>query len=182
MKAKAVFLDRDGVINQEKGYVHKIEGFHFFPYTFRALKKIPQEYKKIIITNQSGITRGMYTQTDFETLNNWMILKMEGNGVKIDKVYFCSHHPDDNCLCRKPKPGLIMQARKEFHLDLKHSWLVGDKTSDILAGKNAGCKTILVKTGFAGEDGLFSVKPDYIVLDLEKAVKIIEKSSKPKES
>lgn len=182
MKAKAVFLDRDGVINQEKGYVHKIENFHFFPYTFRALKKIPQEYKKIVITNQSGISRGMYTQADFEKLNKWMLSELEKNDIKIDKVYFCSHHPDDNCSCRKPKPGLIAQAQNEFDLDLKNSWLIGDKTSDILAGKNAGCKTILVKSGFAGKDGLFMVKPDYEVLDLEKAVKIIEKSNKPKES
>ena len=182
MKAKAVFLDRDGVINREKGYVHNIKDFHFFPCAFRSLNRIPQEYKKIIITNQSGIGRGMYTQTDFEKLNKWMMLKMRQNGVKIDKVYFCSHLPEDSCSCRKPKPGLVLQAQKEFNLDLGESWFIGDKTSDILAGKNAGCKTILVKTGFAGKDGLFAVKPDYEALDLEKAVQIIEKVNKPKES
>ena len=182
MKTKAVFLDRDGVINEEKGYVHKIEDFHFFSYTFSALKKIPKRYKKIIITNQSGISRGMYSQTDFEKLNSWMLSKLEENEIKIDKVYFCPHHPDKNCLCRKPKTGLLMQAQKEFNLDLKNSWLIGDKTSDILAGKNAGCKTILVKTGFAGKDGLFDVGPDYEALNLEEAVEIIiGKSNKSRE-
>ena len=176
MKAKAVFLDRDGVINQEKGYVHKIEDFHFFPYTFRALRKIPQEYKKIIITNQSGISRGMYSQTEFEKLNSWVLSRLKEQGIEIDKVYFCPHHPDENCSCRKPKTGLIRQAQKEFNLDLKKSWLIGDKTSDILAGKNAGCRTILVKTGFAGEDGLFNIKPDFEISNLEKAVKIITKN------
>jgi D-glycero-D-manno-heptose 1,7-bisphosphate phosphatase len=177
LKTKAVFLDRDGVINQEKGYVHKIENFHFFPYTFRALRKIPKGYKKIIITNQSGISRGMYSRAEFEKLNSWMLSKIEENEIKVDKVYFCPHHPDEDCLCRKPKTGLIRQAQKEFALDLKNSWLIGDKTSDILTGKNAGCRTILVKTGFAGEDGLFEVKPDYKALNLEKAVELIVKKS-----
>lgn len=177
MKAKAVFMDRDGVINQEKGYVHKIEDFHFFPYTFSALKGIPQEYKKMIITNQSGISRGMYSQTEFEKLNSWVLSRLKEQGIEIDKVYFCPHHPDENCSCRKPKTGLIRQAQKEFNLDLKKSWLIGDKTSDILAGKNAGCRTILVKTGFAGEDGLFEVKPDFEASNLEKAVEIIIEKS-----
>jgi len=140
---KAVFLDRDGVVNVEKNYVYKIEDFEFMPGIFDLCKKYQQEgYLLFIITNQAGIVRGYYTEEQFLTLTDWMIKQFEERGILITKVYFCPHHPDftGECECRKPNPGMILQAAKEFDIDLSESILVGDKESDIEAGKRAGIR------------------------------------------
>ena len=140
---KAVFLDRDGVINVEKNYVYKIEDFEFMPDIFDLCKKYQQEgYLLFVITNQAGIARGYYTEEQFHILTDWMLKQFEEQGVLIKKVYFCPHHPDitGECECRKPNPGMILQAAKEFDIDLSESILVGDKESDIEAGVKAGVK------------------------------------------
>lgn len=146
---KALFLDRDGVINIEKNYLYKIEDFEFFEGTFETLKKVQNlDYKIFIITNQSGIKRGYYTKEDFHKLNSWMVKEFEKNGVKISEVKFCPHGPDDNCNCRKPKTAMIDEILKKHDIDLENSWLVGDKNSDIKCAKNANIKnTIQVKSG-----------------------------------
>ncbi len=147
---KAVFLDRDGVINIEKNYVYKIEDFEFIDGIFDLCKKYQQEgYLLIVITNQAGIARGYYTEEQFRVLTDWMVKKFEEQGISIAKVYFCPHHPDftGECECRKPNPGMILQAAKEFKLDLSKSILIGDKMSDIEAGERAGVGTnIVIKT------------------------------------
>ncbi len=138
---KAVFLDRDGVINIEKNYVYKIEDFEFMPGIFDLCRKYQQEgYLIFIITNQAGIARGYYTEKQFLILTDWMIKELKKQDITITKVYFCPHHPDftGECECRKPNPGMILQAAKEFDIDLSESILIGDKESDIEAGKRAG--------------------------------------------
>lgn len=156
MKLKAVFLDRDGVINEDGNYVHTIDDFHFIKNAIEALKLMKDKgYALVIITNQSGIARGMYTEEDFLQLTEWMDWSLMGRGVKLDGVYYCPHHPVHgvgkykvDCDCRKPKTGLFMEAAKDCNIDLKGSYMVGDRKSDIEAGKNAGlAKSFLVKTG-----------------------------------
>jgi D-glycero-D-manno-heptose 1,7-bisphosphate phosphatase len=144
---KAIFLDRDGVVNIEKNYVYKIRDFEFIDGIFDLCKKYQDEgYFIIIITNQAGIARGYYTEGDFRVLTRWMINEFKQHDVKISKVYHCPHYPDITgpCYCRKPNPGMILQAKEEFNLNLKECVLVGDKESDIQAGRNAGI-SILIK-------------------------------------
>lgn len=145
-KKKALFLDRDGVINIDLGHVHKIDNFIFNPEIF----KICDEYQKknyliFIVTNQAGIAKGFYSLSDFETLSKWMIEKFKEKNIVITKVYYCPHHPDfdKNCDCRKPNPGMILKAEKDYNLDLQNSVLYGDKQSDLEAGKRAGIKTLV---------------------------------------
>jgi len=140
---RAVFLDRDGVVNVEKNYVCKIEDFEFMPGIFDLCRKYRDEgYLLIIITNQAGIARGFYTEEQFLSLTDWMMEKFNEQGITITKVYFCPHHPDftGECECRKPNPGMILQAAKEFDIDLTQSILIGDKESDMEAGKRAGVR------------------------------------------
>jgi len=141
---KALFLDRDGVINIDKGYVYKIEDIEFIEEIFNICKYYQKKgYLIIIITNQSGIARGYYTQEDFFRLMDWMKIELKKRGVFITDVFFCPHHPDENCECRKPKPGMILKAKEKYNLDLENSILIGDKNSDIEAGKQAGIKKLI---------------------------------------
>jgi D-glycero-D-manno-heptose 1,7-bisphosphate phosphatase len=140
-KQKALFLDRDGTINIEKNYVYRIEDFEFIPGVLELIKiYYDSGYLIIIITNQAGIARSFYTEEDYEKLTDWMLKEIELKGIKITKVYHCPHHPDitGTCNCRKPQPGMILQAIKEFNINPAASVLIGDKKSDILAGRNAG--------------------------------------------
>ncbi len=145
-KARALFLDRDGVVNVDKGYVHRVEGFEFIEGIF-DLCRIAQSlgYKLILVTNQAGIARGHYREEDFHSLNQWMLDCFRQQGVDIARVYYCPYHPvhgigmyrrESNC--RKPNPGMILKARADFDLDLVASILVGDKETDIEAGERAG--------------------------------------------
>jgi D-glycero-D-manno-heptose 1,7-bisphosphate phosphatase len=146
---KAVFLDRDGVINIEKDYVYKIEDFEFQEGVFEAVKEFnAKNYLVIVVTNQSGISRGYYTNDDFLALTEYMLNEFEKHGAKIAKVYHCPHAPTDECECRKPKPKMFLDAKKEFDIDMDSSWMIGDKEGDIEAANNAGInQTILVKSG-----------------------------------
>jgi D-glycero-D-manno-heptose 1,7-bisphosphate phosphatase len=152
----AVFLDRDGVINYDHEYVHKAHDFIFMTDVFETCKRFTESgYQIIIITNQSGIARGYYTEKDFDLLNQWMLEQFRINGIDITAVYYCPHHPVNGlgkykteCNCRKPKPGMILQAADEHQINLSKSILIGDNLSDIQAGKSAGlAKNYLVKTG-----------------------------------
>jgi len=148
---KAVFLDRDGVINIEKNYVHTREEFEFIDGVFDACKQLQQDgYLLIVITNQAGIARGYYTEEQFTELTEWMLEQFESNGIEILGVYYCPHHPDfsGECDCRKPKPGMILQAAKDHNIALEESIFIGDKLSDMMAADAAkiSCK-ILVMTG-----------------------------------
>jgi len=146
MKKKALFLDRDGVINVDKGYVHRIEDFEFIDGIFDVLKYFQNKgFLLIIITNQAGIGRGYYTKDDFFMLTNWMLAQFKNKGIHIAKVYFSPYHPvhgqgkyKKDSFCRKPNPGMILKAQEEFNMDLSESILIGDKVSDIKAGETAG--------------------------------------------
>ena len=140
MKSKALFLDRDGVINKEINYLYRIEDFIFNDGIFELCEKfIKKGYLIIVITNQAGIAKGFYTEKDYTSLTNWMNDEFYKCGITISKVYHCPHHPDITgfCNCRKPNPQMILDAESEFDLDLSESVLIGDKISDIYAGINA---------------------------------------------
>jgi D-glycero-D-manno-heptose 1,7-bisphosphate phosphatase len=143
---KGFFLDRDGIVNVDKGYVYQKDNFVFYEDIFRLCRLVRDHgFKIFIVTNQSGIGRGYYTLDEFNVLNDWMLETFLEHGIRISKVYFCPHHPTEgkgefkiNCQCRKPNPGMILQAREEFGLNLEASILIGDSEKDIEAGINAG--------------------------------------------
>ncbi|QTO99254.1 D-glycero-beta-D-manno-heptose 1,7-bisphosphate 7-phosphatase [Helicobacter pylori] len=145
---KALFLDRDGIINIDKGYVSQKEDFEFQKGIFELLKHAKfLGYKLLLITNQSGINRGYYTLKDFENLTEYLQESLlKELGFNLDGVYFCRHAPEENCACRKPKPFLILQAAKEHQICLERSFMIGDKESDMLAGLNAKVKNNLLLT------------------------------------
>ncbi len=180
MKQKAVFLDRDGVINVDKGYVHKIEDFEFYPGVFEALKLLQEAgYRLLIVTNQSGIALDYYTEDDFFRLTDYMLSEFEKRGIKIDKVYYCPHHENGTnpaytikCDCRKPASGMIKQGIKEFNIDPSRSFLVGDKENDIKAAHKEGIRAILVKTG-QGLKYVDNTQADFVAENLLDAVKSI---------
>jgi len=135
---KALFLDRDGVINIDYGYVYEIEKFEFTKGIFEFLKLfINANYQLFIVTNQSGIGRGYYTEKDFQILTSWMIQAFQKEGIKIESVEHCPHAPKDECNCRKPKIGMIETIMANHHVDLENSWLIGDKQSDIDLADNS---------------------------------------------
>jgi len=138
---KALFLDRDGVINVEKNYLYKIEDFEFIDGIFEVCKYYEKlGYIIIVITNQSGIARDFYNEEDFLTLTKWMNERFSQEGTHISEVYFCPHLPaiSGRCQCRKPNPGMILEAADKYNIDIKNSVLIGDKERDIEAGLNAG--------------------------------------------
>lgn len=175
---KAVFLDRDGVINKEIEYLHEPEKFVFEKNALAGIKKIQDlGYKIIVVTMQAGIGLGYFTKEDFYKVNKVMLKECNQNGILIDKIYFCPHSKRDNCDCRKPKTGLLERGKEDLDLDFSQCFIVGDKTSDILAGQSAGCKTVGVKTGHACADKEFDVKVDFMADDLLDAAEYISKSA-----
>ncbi len=155
---KAVFLDRDGVINEDNSYAHKISDFKIIEGVYDSLKKLQPYYKLFIITNQSGIGRGYYTMQDFLTLNSHMLNLFDKNEIKIERVYYCPHSPEEDCECRKPKPKFIKDAELEFRLNLKDSWMIGDKISDLEMGENAGCRSILIDSRYVRKEMMIKFK------------------------
>lgn len=149
MKRKAVFLDRDGVINQkppEHDYVKNWKEFEFVSGIEELIKKANSKgYLVIVITNQRGIARGLVTEETVQKIHCKMISELRKKGAIIDAVYYCPHDIEDKCDCRKPKPGMILKASKDFNVDLKKSILIGDDKNDIIAGNKAGCKTIFLR-------------------------------------
>jgi len=174
MVLKGVFLDRDGVINEEVNYLYKIEDFKFIEGTFEALKHLQKlDYKLFIITNQSGISKGYYAEEDFEILNTWMLKEFKKNDIDILQVEHCSHEAHSNCNCRKPKTGMIDNILKNFEIDLNKSWLIGDKGSDIICAKNAKIKnTIQVKSGHFFDEKKSSAT--FICQSIKDIIKIIK--------
>lgn len=146
---KAIFIDRDGVINVEKNYLYQIEEFEFIDGVFESLKQFQSlGYKLFIITNQSGIARGYYSESDFQRLTQWMVNEFKNHGIVISQVEHCPHGPTDECECRKPKTQMIENILNKHEINLSESWLIGDKESDILCAYNAGIQnTIQVKSG-----------------------------------
>ena len=147
----AIFLDRDGVINEDTGYVSQVDDFHFLPGVIEAMQLLKKKgYLLVVVTNQSGIARGYFTEDDFMNLTEWMDWSLADRDVDLDGIYFCPHHPDHGapCDCRKPEPGMLLLAQQELGIDMNRSYMVGDKPSDLKAAINAkvGHK-IMVRTG-----------------------------------
>jgi D-glycero-D-manno-heptose 1,7-bisphosphate phosphatase len=173
MSIKTIFLDRDGVINNEINYLFKIDDFEFIDGVFDACKYLlSQEYIIIVITNQSGISRGYYSEYDFQIITNWMINQFNKNDINITDVFYCPHLPDNNCNCRKPKPGMLLEAKYKYNIDMQKSWLIGDKEADIIAANRAGINnTVLVKSGHK-IDETFS-KAKFIIESIDDIKEII---------
>ena len=153
---KAVFLDRDGVINKDNDYVHTVDEFEYIEGVFEACLALKQMgYLLIVVTNQSGIARGFYSEDDFHHLTEWMDWNFADKGVELDGIYYCPHHPEkglgeykQDCDCRKPKPGMLTSAAEFLNIDMAQSIMVGDKADDMRAAIAAGLNTaILVRSG-----------------------------------
>ena len=146
-KSKAVFLDRDGVINKNKDdYVKNISELEIFPFISEPIRKFQSaEFKIIVITNQSAINRGLMTEKNLDEIHEKIQSFLIQNNTKIDYFYFCPHTPTENCSCRKPKSGLLLKAIDDFSIDAKNSWFIGDRDSDIQAGKSVGCNTLKIQ-------------------------------------
>jgi D-glycero-D-manno-heptose 1,7-bisphosphate phosphatase len=176
-KQPAVFLDRDGVvIENQSDYVKSWDEVHFIPGAFQALKKLAgSSYLVIFVTNQSAVGRGIITMEEVLAINEQAIATIIMNGGRVEGVYICPHRPDEDCNCRKPKPGLLLQAAEELRVDLSRSYLVGDALSDLQAANTAGVAGILVLTG-RGQDQvsmLHGTEGYRIVADLQAAVDYI---------
>jgi D-glycero-D-manno-heptose 1,7-bisphosphate phosphatase len=175
-KFPAVFLDRDGVIILEKNFQCDPKTIEFIPGAIQALRNLGTNFLAAVISNQSGVARGYFAEEDVIRFHRALDEMLGKSKAAISGWYFCPHGPDDKCECRKPKPGMILRAAKELPIDLEASWMVGDKSSDIGAGKGAGLKTILVRTGYGGkEPGAIDIRPDFVADDLLAAVDIIIK-------
>lgn len=163
-RQKAIFLDRDGTINEYVGFLTDIKEFHLLDGVAEAIRKINASgYLAIVVTNQPIIARGEVSITELQEIHNKMETLLGAEGAYIDAIYFCPHHPDKgfegerveykiSCDCRKPKPGMLLKAAEDFNIDLSRSWMVGDGKNDVEAGKNAGCKTVLIGTEDYGQD------------------------------
>lgn len=152
---KAVFLDRDGTLNVDKGYVHCIEEWEWIPGAIDAIVSFKKAgFLVVVIANQAGIARGYYTDTEVSHLHTRINEELKEHGATIDGFYHCPHHPEfsEVCECRKPMAGMIYKAKRDFDITLGRSWLVGDKASDIHAGLSAGVKPILVLTGYGKDE------------------------------
>lgn len=181
-KRRAVFLDRDGTIIRQVELPHKPSQIKLLPGAAHALKQLHDAgYLLIVISNQPVVARGILTPAGVVKLNNVMVKRLAARGAAIDAFYFCPHNPKADlkkyrkvCACRKPAPGMVLKAAKRFKMDLKKSFLVGDTTQDMLTGKNARVRTILVRTGHGGRDPWqYKAKPDFVVKDLAAAARLI---------
>ncbi len=172
---KAVFLDKDGTIVEDVGYMNSHRQVKLFPGSAAAIKKLNEAgYKVIIISNQAGVARGLVTEDMIQTIDKTINKQLLSGGAHLDATYYCPHHPEHGhypykqaCECRKPKTGLIDKAQKKFDLDLTSSFMIGDKATDIECGRQAGIKTIMVKTGYGEVD---KAKPDHVADNLAGAV------------
>lgn len=174
-ESPAIFLDRDGVIIVEKNFQADPDSIEFLPQSIKALQNSNKLYKLIIVSNQSGVARGYFTLDDVIAFNNHLDSILKNNDINITGWFFCPHGPDDSCECRKPNTGMILKAASEHGIDLEKSWMIGDKSSDIQAGMNAGLKTILVKTGYGGKEAnAYEIVPDFLADNLYDAIEIIK--------
>ena len=190
-KKQAVFLDRDGTINVEKNYLHKVEDFEFIPGAPEAIKNLKDGgFLVIVVSNQAGIARGYFDEAAVEKLHQHIQVELAAYGTSIDAFYFCPHHPDEGlgaykvlCDCRKGNPGMLLQAAREYDVDLERSFMVGDKLADLEAGQRAGCQSILVLTGYGEKTAL---KPEAATVDkcssLKSAAQLIPENCAQKKS
>ncbi|MCK5683720.1 HAD family hydrolase [bacterium] len=191
MKKRAIFLDRDGTVTKEIGYINHVDNLELIPDTGRAIKLInDSKFLAILTTNQAGVARGYFTEKlviqAMKVLDHLLIRY----GAKLDAKYYCPHHPEVgppeyrvNCNCRKPKPGMILDAAEKFDIDISTSYMIGDRSNDIEFGHNLGMKTVLVLTGYGKGEYEYQrdswiVKPDFIARDLYEAIEWILQNDK----
>ena len=171
-KTKAIFIDRDGTLIEEVNFLHRVEDLRYFPYTDDAIKLLKSNgFLVIVVTNQSGIGRGIYTENDMHAIHEQIQNDLT---EKLDAFYFCPHLPDAGCACRKPNLGMIEDACRDFAIDMENSWVIGDKNLDVELGQNAAVKSALVLTGY-GKNHLTTLeqKPTIVAENLLEAVKLI---------
>ncbi len=170
MAARAAFIDRDGVINEEREYLHRIGEFRFIAGVFAACRMLDEHgYRIVIVTNQSGIGRGYYTEQEYAELTRWMVQRFSREGVTITDVLHCPHHPRHGqgeyrvaCDCRKPAPGMLLQAARRHHLELARCLMFGDKEADVEAGRAAGvAATVLVRSGHPIDES--ATRADHVI-------------------
>lgn len=177
MKKVAVFLDRDGTINIDTGYVSSPEDFDFLPAAKKGLKLLQENgFLLFIVTNQSGLNRGFFTLHDLGKIHSKLEEELAEEGVRLEKIFFCPHHPDERCECRKPSPAAVLQIAEQYGIDLRKSFFIGDKVTDVRTGINAGCRSILL----ASPEEVSRLKregdwqePDYVVPDLYAAALLV---------
>lgn len=156
---RAVFIDRDGTINVEKEYLYRPEEFELIPGAAQAIRLLNESgFLVIVVTNQSGVARGYYTEEDVHLLHRHITMQLEQAGSRVDAWFYCPHHPSGRgsyslpCRCRKPQPGMLLEAARRFEINLESSFMIGDKLVDIEAGRAAGCSSILVRTGYGRDE------------------------------
>ena len=174
---KAVFLDRDGTLVREVEFLSRREDMELLPGVAYALARLGKAgYLRLIVSNQSGVARGYFDGATQEQLNDALRADLQEQGADVEGVAFCPHHPDYSgpCACRKPEPGLLLELSERLGVDLAASWMVGDKVSDVGAGRNAGCRTVLVRTGYGSEEEIKlaerGLRADLVVDDLKTFV------------
>ena len=182
---RAIFLDRDGTINEEVNHLSNQDQFKLLKGVGEAISKINSAgFLTVVVTNQPVIARGYLKEPELKTIHNKMETLLGNEGAYIDKIYYCPHHQDKGfdgeikelkyeCDCRKPKTGMFMQAKKDLNIIFEKSWVIGDRTSDILVAKKLKMKSLLVQTGYAGKDRNHEAQPDFLVEDLNEAVSVI---------
>lgn len=183
---RAVFLDRDGTVNVEKDYLYQIEDFEFICGVPEAIKNLNDAgFFVVVVTNQSGVARGYYTEEDIELLHRYVAAELGKAGASVDAWMYCPHHPNGRgsyalpCTCRKPLPGMLKEAARRYDIDLGNSVMIGDKTADIGAGNAAGCRTILVRTGYGAEHERLVSSSTEVYDDLPAAVKSLLEQADP---
>lgn len=177
-----MFLDRDGVINSEDGIISKPDQLRLIPGSGEAVARLNRmNLPVIVVTNQPVVARGWATEEDVDLIHSHLRDLLAEHGATLDAIYFCPHHENANnptyrtiCGCRKPRPGMLLRASRDFGLDLKKCVLIGDRTVDLQAARDASCQAYLVKTGFAGKDGKCDIAPDMVFTDLLASVIHIE--------
>ena len=178
---RAVFLDRDGTICEEMGYLNHISRFRMFPFAAAAIRKLNGAgHAVVVITNQSGVARGIFPEELVHRVHEQMVGELAAGGARVDGVYFCPHKSDDNCECRKPRPGMLERAAREHQLALEGSFLVSDRYADLEMGQAAGVKGILVLTGYGRGEyewhrASWARQPDFVAEDLSVAADIVVK-------
>jgi histidinol-phosphate phosphatase family protein len=183
IKVPAVFLDRDGTVIFSKNYLSLPKQVRLYSYTPDSINKLRTAgFKVIIVTNQSGVARGMFTERDLQEIHKRFVFLLKKAGTEVDAIYYCPHVDEDFCNCRKPKPGMVLQSAKDLNIDLEKSYTVGDSISDYLLGYNTGGKGILVITGHGKKQKLKiaqeKIKPMAVCKTLKEAVSLIIKNAK----
>jgi len=174
----AVFLDRDGTVNEERNYLVRAEDFVFIPGVPEAIARLNRAgFFVVLVTNQSGIARGYFSRAEVDVLHRYLQRELQKQGARIDAIYLCPHHPDYSverlCSCRKGAPGMLLQAAAEHSIDLGASYMIGDKPADLEAGRRAGCKPLLVRTGYGRQTEAGLKEPVEIFDDLPAAIQTI---------